>query len=176
MATGLIKVVVSKKKNKDITITSQKTLLLATDRVLDMSDSGSPARCTFYYDIGIPDNRDLPCNFTCTNWSSGSLGWAIERADRTNSRFWVHVMYQDRVTGGRRITIDKMVKLYTSQLIYAWEDPDGLHCYAVISRGSNIYRLTLSHTLDDLIRASSKSASLSASLLSGGTGGGRIRQ
>ena len=175
MATGLIKVVVSKKKNKDITITSQKTLLLSTDRILDMSDNAS-GKAVFYYDIWIDDNRDLPCNFTCTNYNSAQLHWAIKLVDTSNSRFWVHCLYESRVTGGRNNRkIDKMIKLFADQIIYGWNDPTGLTSHIVIRRGSNVYRLELSHTLDDLIRASSKSASLSASLLSGGSTGGRVR-
>src|SRR4030042_6560492 len=101
MATGLIKVVVSKKKNKDITITSQKTLLLSTDRILDMYDN-SDVKAVFYYDIwASQDNKDVPCNFTCTNYSCGQLHWAIKTSDTSNSRFYIHVKYEDRITGGR---------------------------------------------------------------------------
>src|SRR4030042_1943398 len=172
MATGLIKVVVSKKKNKDITITSQKTLLLSTDRILDMYDN-TDNKSVFYYDIWIDDNKDIPCNFTCTNYSSSQLHWAIKIADTSNSRFWVHCLYQSRVSGGRnQLKIDKMIKLFADQIIYGWDDPSGLSSHIVIRRGSNVYRLQLSHTLDDLVRASSKSESLSASLLSGGSTGG----
>jgi hypothetical protein len=173
MATGLIKVVVSKKKNKDITITSQKTLLMSTDRILDMYDNSSN-KAVFYYDEYIDDNKAIPMNYTCTNYSSGQLHWAIKTSDTSNSRFWIHVEYQDRVTGGRQQQkIDKMIKLFADQVIIGWEDPDGLHSHIVIRRGSNIYRLKTSHTIDDIIRTSSKSESLSASLLSGGSTGGR---
>jgi hypothetical protein len=174
MATGLIIVAVSKKKNKDITITSQKTLLLSTDRILDMCDNSSN-KAVFYYDIwASQDNKDVPSNFTCTDYSCGQLHWVIKTADTSNSRFFIHVEYEDRVTGGRnQRKIDKMIKLFANQIIYGWDDPDGLHSHIVITRGSNIYRLKTSHTLTDIVRTSSKSESLSASLLSGGSTGGR---
>src|SRR4030042_1504141 len=127
MATGLIKVVVSKERNKDITITSQKTLLLATDRILDMYDNSSN-KAIFYYDKFIDDNKAIPTNFTCTNYSSSQLHWAIKIADTSNSRFWIHVEYQDRVTGGRQQQkIDKMIKLFVDQVIYGWDDQNGTH-------------------------------------------------
>jgi hypothetical protein len=173
MATGLIIVTVSKERNKDITVTSQKTLLLNTDRILDMYDNASD-KAVFYYDKYIDDNRAIPTNFTCTTYSCGALHWAIKTADTSNNRLWINVLYQDRVTGGRQQQkIDKMIKLFTEQIIVGWNDDDGLHSHIVIRRGSNIYRLKVSHTLTEIVSSSSKSSSLSASLLSGGTTGGR---
>lgn len=163
MATGLIKVVVSKKKNATIVSTQLKTLLLSTDRILDMKDTSGKA--VFYYDGWPEDLKDVPINYTCTNYNSAQLHWAIKTADTTNSRFNINVEYETRITGGRQRTIDAMVKLFADQIIWGYDDSDGIHSHIIIQRGSNVYRLKTTHTIDDIIRTSSKSESLSRSAL-----------
>ena len=160
MAAGLIQVATSKHKNKAVT----KTYLFNTDRILDMKDNSS-GLCEFYFDNWPADLKDLPDRFTCTTYNTGNLHWNIKLADTTNSRFYLNVLYETRVTGGRQVTIDDMVKIFTDQIIYGFADSDGLNSYLIIHRGSNVYRLKVSHTLDDIVRTSSKSESLSRSAL-----------
>ena len=69
----------------------------------------------------------------------------------------------ERRSGRPEVKRDKMVKMYADQILYAYDNADGLTSTMFIKRGSEIVRWKLSHILDDLVRAASKSASLSRS-------------
>lgn len=155
--TGLIKVAVSKKNNQPYS----KTLLLATNRILDSSLNSSGV-AEFYYEWNPSDLKNEAVLLTASTYTVRNLDWAINRADTTQNRFHVHVM-RERRSGRQEVTRDKMVKMYADQILYAYDNSDGLTCTMFIKRGSEIVRWTLSHILDDLIRAASKSASLSKS-------------
>ena len=156
--TSLIKVAVNKKNGA----TYSKTLLLNTNRVLDFERNTSTGLCDFYYDFGQFDLKNRAVLFACSAYTVNNLTWAINRADTTQDRFYIHIE-KIRQTGHSEIKKDKMVKLYSDQIIFGYDHADGLGCYIWITRGSDVYRIDTSHTLDDIIRAASKSASLSRS-------------
>lgn len=158
--TGLIKVDVSKKNNQ----TYSKTLLLATNRILD-SYLSSTGVAEFWYEINPADLKSEAVLFTATTYTVRNLDWAINRADTTQNRFHVHVM-RERRSGRQEVTRDKMVKMYADQILYAYDNSDGLTCTMFVKRGSEVVRWQLSHILNDIIRAASKSASLSRSPMS----------
>lgn len=158
MATGLIKVAVSKKNDQ----TYSKTLLLATNRILD-SYLNASGLAEFWYEMDPSDLKNEAVLFTCSTYTVRNLDWAINRADTTQNRFHVHVMNEKRGLGRQEIKRDKMVKMYADQILYAYDNADGLTSTMFIKRGSQVVRWKLSHLLDDLIRSASKSASLSRS-------------
>lgn len=159
--TGLLSVPVNKKDGA----TYSKTLLLQSNRILDFERNTSTGLCDFWYDISPMDLKHPAVQFSCSTYTVANLDWRINRSDTTQNRFYVHVM-RSRKNGATEVKRDKMVKMYAAQILYGYDKSDGLGCYLWISRGNDVYRWETSHTITDLIRAASKSASLSRSAMS----------
>ena len=153
-ANSLITVAVSKKDEK----TYSKTLLLATNRILDTRLNPSTGLAEFWYQQEEFDLKHPAVYYTCTSYTERNLLWAINRADVNQPRFKVHVM-RSRKSGHAEIIVDRMFTVNIDQIVVAYDKSDGLGCYMWITRGSDVYRWELSHVVADLIRASSKSAS-----------------
>lgn len=158
-ANSLISVAVSKRNG----LLFSKTLLLTTARVLDTSLQSGVAE--FWYDQAPRDLKEPATQYTCSTYTERNLLWAINRADPNQPRFKVHVMRSKKVGAHSELKIDKMFTISIDQILYGY-DKDTISSYLWIVRGSETYRLELSHVISDLIRAASKSASLSRSPMS----------
>lgn len=159
--TGLLKVAVNKKDGA----TYSKTLLLQSNRILDFERDTGTGLCNFWYDTGPFDLKRPASLYSCSAYTVASLDWAINRSDTTQNRFFVHCM-RERKQGHTEVKRDKMVKLYAGQILFGYDLASGLGSYIWITRGNDVYRWETSHTITDLVRAASKSASLSRSAMS----------
>lgn len=159
-AVSLITLAVSKRDEASYS----KTLLLNTERILD-SVLNSSGKAEFYYDQEGYDLKFPAVKYTCSTLTERNLLWAINRADPNQPRFKVHCM-RERKSGHAEVVRDKMITISTSQVLLGYDKADGLSCYLWIKRGNQAVRLELSHLIADLVRAASKSASLSRSPMS----------
>jgi len=145
---------ITKEGKKDVSY----NLLLCTNKVLDFEQNSSGSTVFYYYDTG--GRRYKAIEYT-TSLSKAAFHSRIREAANEQ---WINVQYIEKdhktETGIMRINVEHFVRgrNYTHNGVAGYS-------YIWIDRGSNESKLRLltTHTIEDISRSSSRSASLSPS-------------
>jgi len=137
--------------------------LLNSNRVVDFTkDEQYPlSRTHLYYNAGDGE-RGATWEWTLSHASNTIATRMLE--DETNRVIKVNVLYYKLDSAREKPTTvnTRIWELNSDAIVWAY-DISATQCYCYINRGLQWVRLTLSHTVADLSRAYSTSASLSRS-------------
>lgn len=140
-----------------------KNLLINSSRVVDFfKDEQNPlTRTILHYrinDFERGETWELQLNHYVNTVSTRLF------EDETNPFIWMDVQtYKQFGKEEYTSTTQRKWKVNADNIVYAYDLSNGTQSYVWINRGLNFVRLLTSHTVADLSRAYSKSASLSKS-------------